>query len=88
MGQSSGGNCINCDKWWRDPLEDRPTLGICRRDMDYDFAHMAGRVHETKALHVCKDFIARDAQESAGPASWGADETDPALVICAGGAAR
>jgi hypothetical protein len=73
--------CINCSKWWRDPLEDKPLVGICRRDMDYDFAHMAGRVHRTKALHVCKDFIARDAQEDAG--SLGGF-SDPASVICAG----
>jgi hypothetical protein len=81
MGTRGGNVCINCQKWWRDPLEDKPLVGICRRDMDYDFAHMAGRVHETKALHVCKDFIARDAQERAG--SLGGI-SEPALVICAG----
>jgi hypothetical protein len=81
MGQHSGGNCINCAKWWPEPLEPRPTIGICRRDMDYNFAFMAGRVHRTEALNVCADFVARDAQESAG--SLGGF-SDPALVIYAG----
>jgi hypothetical protein len=81
MGQHSGGNCINCVKWWRDPLVDKPLYGICRRDMDFDFSSMAGRVHRTKALDICADFVARDAQESAG--SLGGF-SDPALVIIAG----
>jgi hypothetical protein len=87
MGTRGGNVCINCRKWWRDPLEDKPLVGICRRDMDYDFAHMAGRVHETKALHVCKNFIARDAQEAPGQSHRGADKIDPALVITTRGVA-
>jgi hypothetical protein len=83
MGQHSGGNCINCAKWWPEPLEPRPTIGICRRDMDYNFAFMAGRVHRTEALNVCADFVARDARESAGPAAGGC-LADPALVIAWG----
>jgi hypothetical protein len=83
MGQRSGGNCCDCAKWWPEPLECRPTIGICRRDMDYNFAFMAGRVHRTKALDICADFVARDAQESAGPAAGGCF-ADPALVIIAG----
>jgi hypothetical protein len=81
MATSGGNVCINCVKWWRDPLVDKPLYGICRRDMDYNFAFMAGRVHRTEALNVCADFVARDAQESAG--SLGGF-SEPALVIAWG----
>lgn len=85
MGHSSGGNCINCREWWPHPLSKKPLVGICRRDMDYDFANMAGRVHRTDALNVCTNFVARDAQEDARPAAGGCF-ADRASVIHAGGA--
>lgn len=82
MGQRGGNVCTDCREWWPHPLSKKPLVGICRRDMDYDFANMAGRVHRTEALNVGTNFVARDAQEAPGQQGGFAD---PALVIHATG---
>jgi hypothetical protein len=81
----SGGDkpiCMNCRHWRPDVMLERPVTGFCLRENIGCLANIATRVIETKALHVCVDFVPRsDAQESAG--SLGGF-SDPALVIIAG----
>lgn len=57
----AGGNkdCRNCRLWWLEPLVAKPLIGFCRRDMDFDFANMAGRLHRTESLHECASFTPR-----------------------------
>jgi hypothetical protein len=83
----SGGDkpiCINCRHWRPDAMLERPVTGFCLRENIGCLANIATRVIETKALHVCQNFLPRrDACESAGPAAGGCF-ADPALVIAWG----
>jgi hypothetical protein len=82
MGQRSGGKvCLDCRHWRPDALAMAPSEGFCLRANIGCLANIATPLHVTHALNVCKDFIARDAQERAG--SLGGI-SEPALVICAG----
>lgn len=81
MARAGGNNlCRNCAKWWPEPLVENPEFGICRRDMDFDFANMAGRVHRTESLHECADFSPRLKVVGADSRSGGMG-LEPALPI-------
>lgn len=82
MGQHAGGNvCMGCRHWRPDALLARPVTGFCLRENIGCLANIATPVIETKALNVCLNFVARNAQESAAsPGGF----SDAALVICAG----